>query len=68
MKAKAKKPSKPAVHFPDPHVVKLHTAKGKKVVVIVPGGYVADLKAPIVKVEPVGPWAEAWRIFASFFK
>ena len=52
-----------------PHVVKLRTAKGKHVAVLVPGGYVADLvKAPIVEVEPVGPWTEAWRILASYFK
>lgn len=52
-----------------PHVVKLHTAGKKKIAVVVPGGYVADLiSEPIVKVETVGPWTEAWRVLASFFK
>ena len=51
-----------------PHVVKLTTAAQKKVVVVVPGGYVADLvKEPIVSVELIGPWTEAWNVIKSWF-
>ena len=50
------------------HVVKLHTKEGKKVIAVVPGGYVAALTAPIVKVEPVGPWTHAWRSFVKFMR
>ncbi len=60
-----------------PLLVKLHV-KRKKVLAVVPGGFVnALMDAPVAKVEVVGPitakaatgpWEQLWRDFVWYFK
>lgn len=60
-----------------PLLVKLHV-KRKKVIAVVPGGFVNTLlDAPVAKIEVigpvtkkvvVGPWEQLWRDFSWYFK